>query len=358
MDGKLELQHCPHQMRHKYNKRINCGLIGYGYWGPNLARNVYLSENIELLHIADLDTSRTYSAQNTFACKVSKDPYNVIFDPSIDAVVITTPVATHFDLAFAALSEQKHVLVSKPITRTSAQAEKLVNLAARKGVVLMVDHTFLFSNAVRNIDKIIKDNVIGNVNYFHSNRINLGLFRSDVSVLWDLAPHDFSLVLHLLDEKPQKVSAVGAQPAAHVQYPLNSLAYINLLFRSGLVAHVHVSWLSPVKMRQTIIGGSEKMVVYNDLEQDKPIKLFDKGVEPRDAEEAYDLLVQYRSGDMYAPKVAYKEPLSTLIEEFVSAVEHRKTPVSDGVFGLQVVGLLEAADASIARQGAAITVAV
>lgn len=338
---------------------ISCGLIGYGYWGPNLARNISRDINTHISYISDIDSARVMVARAELGpIKTCSDPYDLIRDPDVDAVVITTPVETHFDLAYAAVSEGKHVLISKPMTRTTAQAETLVELAARKNVVLMVDHTFLFSNPVRKIAEILKSNLIGNVNYFHSNRINLGLFRSDVSVLWDLAPHDISILLYLLKEKPEAVSAIGAQPASHINYHLSSLAYINLMFRSGLVAHLHVSWLSPVKVRQTIIGGSAKMVVYNDLEPNNPIKLFDKGVEPRNAVEAYELLVQYRSGDMYAPKVEQREPLSALIEEFVSAVEHKYQPVSDGVFGSQVVALLEAADASIARHGASVSVAI
>jgi predicted dehydrogenase len=335
---------------------IKFGLIGYGYWGPNLARNIGLNDEAVLSHVADLDTRRLRSAGHIYpGAQLCQSPYEVILDPKVDAVVITTPVDTHFELAHAALLQHKHVLISKPMTRSSEEAKRLVDLAESTGKILMVDHTFLYSGAVRKIQQMLDAKRIGDVHYFHSNRINLGLFRPDVSVLWDLAPHDISILLFLMRKMPVKVSAIGAQPVTHIRYSFESLAYINFIFDNGLAAHIHVSWLSPVKVRQTIIGGSEQMIVYNDLEPDSPVKLFDKGIKPRTAEEAYDLLVQYRSGDMHAPKVDQKEPLGEMIQEFVSAIQGQQTPVSDGRLGLQVVSLLEAAEASIMQQGTCIS---
>jgi predicted dehydrogenase len=335
--------------------RIKFGLIGYGYWGPNLARNIALHPDAILSHVADLDSGRLRNAGYFYPrAQPCRTPYEVIHDPTVDAVVITTPVATHFELARAALMQRKHVLLSKPMARSSEEAKRLVELAENNNKILMVDHTFLYSGSVRKIQQILNAKQIGDVHYFHSNRINLGIFRPDVSVLWDLAPHDISILLFLTGKMPVKVSAVGAQPVSHIRYSRESLAYINFIFDNGLAAHIHVSWLSPVKVRQTIIGGSEKMIVYNDLEPDSPVKLFDKGIEPRTAEEAYDLLVQYRSGDMHAPKVDQKEPLSEVIEEFILAIQGQQTPISDGRLGLQVVSLLEAAEASMMQQGTSV----
>jgi predicted dehydrogenase len=276
----------------------------------------------------------------------------VLTSPDIDAVAVITPVWTHFELAKAALCNGKHVFVEKPFTSTAAQAEELIELAARKNLTVMVDHTFLFTGAVRKIRQLIHDGTLGKLYYYDSTRVNLGLFQHDVNVIWDLAPHDLSIMDYLIDSKPDCLVATG-------QTHLNGhqdVAYITVYFNDNMIAHFNVNWLSPVKVRTTLLGGEKRMVVWNDLEADEKIKIYDKGVEIKNGQGVYDLLVSYRSGDMWAPRVEQTEALAAESRYFIECINKGETPFNDGIAGLRVVKLLEAADRSLAEKGAAVRI--
>jgi predicted dehydrogenase len=331
---------------------IRIGVIGCGYWGPNLVRNFVKNRDCELDIVADLQPERLDSLGRLYpAVKRTGDAMEVLGDPTLDAVAIATPVATHFDLAREALQNGKHVLVTKPMTRTVAEAEKLVELADKTGRVLLVDHTFIFSGPVRKIRELISAGQIGDIYYYDSVRVNLGLFQPDVNVLWDLACHDLYIMSYLMDKKPVGVWALGTQPLPHSNLQFESLAYIFVRFQDRTIGHVHVSWLSPVKIRRTILGGSNKMVVYDHLDPDNQVKLFDKGVEVHSSEEAYKARVQYRMGDMHAPKVDQKEALEVECAHFVDCIRHGTAAISGAQSGLQSVRLLEAADRSMRAGG-------
>jgi predicted dehydrogenase len=272
---------------------------------------------------------------------------DVVASPNIDIVAVITPVWTHFEFAKAALENGKHVFVEKPFTSNVAQAEELIEIAARKNLRIMVDHTFLFTGAVRKIRQLIDDDVLGKLFYYDSTRVNLGLFQHDVNVIWDLAPHDLSIMNYLIDAEPEAVTATG-------QCHLNGhedVAYITVYFKDRVLAHINVNWLSPVKVRTTLLGGEKKMVVWNDLEADEKVKIYDKGVAITNGQGVYDLLVSYRSGDMWAPKVEQTEALKREAEYFIDCVNRNQTPFNDGVAGLRVVRLLEAATKSLAQRG-------
>jgi predicted dehydrogenase len=270
----------------------------------------------------------------------------------MDAVAVVTPVATHFDLAKKALENGKYVFVEKPFTQTVAQAEELIELADRKNLKIMVDHTFLFSGAVRKIKQVIDEGVLGDLYYFDSMRVNLGLFHHDANVIWDLAPHDFSIMDYLIKETPKAVVATGR---AHFNHGLEDVAYITLFLSNNMIAHFNVNWLSPVKVRTTLIGGDKKMLVWNDLDADEKIKVYDKGVEVKNGEK-YDLLVSYRSGDMWVPKIDQIEALKLEAEYFVECMTNGKIPMNDGRAGLRVVKMLEAANKSIKNKGEMVSV--
>src|SRR5215468_2562071 len=286
---------------------IRIGIIGYGYWGPRIARNFQGIPDCELAVICDKNPDMLRRAGQAFpGVSVTSDLKDVLGSPCIDAVCVITPVWTHFELAKAALENGKHVFVEKPFTSTVAQAEELIELAARKNLQIMVDHTFLFTGAVKKIRALIDEGTLGNLYYYDSTRVNLGLFQHDVNVLWDLAPHDLSIMDHLIHAKPDFVVATG-------QKHLNShedVAYLTIYFEDSVIAHINVNWLSPVKVRTTLLGGEKKMLVWNDLEADEKVKLYDKGVDIANGQGIYDLLVSYRSGDMWAPKTYQTEALS------------------------------------------------
>jgi predicted dehydrogenase len=332
---------------------IRVGIIGYGYWGPQIARNFHSTEDCEIAVICDKSPAaqrrikRAYPDVHT-TCDVSE----VLRSPHIDAVAVITPVWTHFELAKTALENGKHVFVEKPFTSTVAQAEELIELAARKNLTIMVDHTFLFTGAVRKMRQLIDDGTLGKLYYYDSTRVNLGLFQHDVNVIWDLAPHDLSIMDYLIESKPACIVATG-------QNHLNchqDVAYITVYFSDNMIAHFNVNWLSPVKVRTTLLGGEKKMVVWNDLEADEKIKVYDRGVEIKTGENVYDLLVSYRSGDMWAPKVEQWEALGNEIRYFINCITKSEVPFNDGIAGLRVVRLLEAADRSLADMGTAIHV--
>ena len=330
---------------------IRVGIIGYGYWGPQIARNFHAADGCEVAVICDKNPAvhgrirRAYPGVHT-TCDVSE----VVCSPQIDAVAVITPVWTHFELAKAALENGKHVFVEKPFTSTVAQAEELIELAERKRLTIMVDHTFLFTGAVKKIGQLIADGTVGKLYYYDSTRVNLGLFQHDVNVVWDLAPHDLSIMDHLLQAKPEYLAATG-------QCHLNGhqdVAYITVYLSDNVIAHFNVNWLSPVKVRTTLLGGEKRMVVWNDLDADEKIKVYDKGVDVKSQQGVYEVLVSYRTGDMWAPKVEQTEALAAEVQYFIDCVTNQKVPFNDGMAGLRVVKLLEAADRSLADKGAAV----
>ncbi len=330
---------------------INIGVIGYGYWGPNIVRNFNALDETKVLSICDGNQAAMSRARRAYPqIAVTRICDDVLTSPEIDAVAVITPVSTHFDLAKKALENGKHVFVEKPFTATVSQAEELINLAARKKLTIMVDHTFIFTGAVRKIKQLIDGKVLGDLYYYDSVRVNLGLFQRDVNVIWDLAPHDFAVMGYLLDEKPIAVAACGK---AHVN-GMEDTAYVTVHFNNNLIAHFSVNWLSPVKVRTTLIGGEKKMLVWNDLEPDEKIKVYDKGVEIRSKEAEYKMLVNYRSGDMHAPRVEHIEALKVEAEYFVRCIKEGETPINDGHAGLRVVRMLDACNASLIKKGEAV----
>jgi len=327
---------------------VRAGVIGYGYWGPVVARNFHGAEGCELAAICDKSVGSLARATKAFpGVRVTCDANAIITAPDIDIVAVITPVWTHFEFAKAALENGKHVFVEKPFTSNVAQAEELIELAARKNLQIMVDHTFLFTGAVRKIRQLIDDDALGKLYYYDSTRVNLGLFQHDVNVIWDLAPHDLSIMDYLMGATAETVTATGQ---SHLN-GLEDLAYITVYFKSKMLAHINVNWLSPVKVRTTLIGGEKKMVVWNDLEVDEKIKVYDKGVDITSGQGVYDLLVSYRSGDMWAPKVEQTEALRREVNYFVECIARDEAPFNDGASGLRVVRLLEAASQSLKDRG-------
>jgi predicted dehydrogenase len=331
------------------NTEIKVGLIGYGYWGPNLLRNLHETDGVDVKVCVDLLPERRAAASKRYPnVQVSADVDEIVNDPEIDAVVLATPVFSHHSLAKRALEAGKHVLVEKPMTRTVQEAEELIKLAKRKDLVLMVDHTFVYTGAVRRIKEIIDAGELGELYYFDSVRINLGLFQHDIDVIWDLAPHDVSILTYLIPEKPQSVSAVGAD---HTGRGLVDVAYLTLHFANNFIAHFHVNWLSPVKLRRNLIGGSRRMLVYDDMEPSEKVRVYDRGIQVRSQEGIYKALVDYRMGDVWSPKVDVREALSAECEHFVNCIRTGTNPNSDGESGLQVVKILEAATDSVINGG-------
>jgi predicted dehydrogenase len=331
---------------------INMGVIGYGYWGPNIVRNFNGLEETRVLSICDGNQAAMKRARKSYPLiAVTDDPNSVLTSPEIDAVAVITPVSTHYELAKKALENGKHVFVEKPFTTTVAQAEELIELADKKKLTIMVDHTFIFTGAVRKIKQLIDEKVLGELYYYDSVRVNLGLFQHDINVIWDLAPHDFAVMDFLLSDKP---FAIAASAKAHVSN-MEDTAYVTVHFHNNLIAHFNVNWLSPVKVRTTLIGGEKKMLVWNDVEPDEKIRIYDKGVEVSSTEDKYKMLVNYRSGDMYAPRVEQVEALRVEAEYFERCVKANETPINDGHAGLRVVRMLEACSVSLQKNGRAVT---
>jgi predicted dehydrogenase len=329
---------------------VNFGVIGYGYWGPNIVRNLMSLEGSQVLAIAEKSPTAQKRAQRAYPkIKVTSSASEVISSPEIDAVAVITPVWTHYELAKAALENGKHVFVEKPFTFTAEEAEKLVNLAEQKNLKIMVDHTFLFTGAVKKIRGLIDDGTIGNLYYYDSTRVNLGLFQHDVNVIWDLAPHDLSIMDYLIQERPLGVAATAEK---HLN-GLEDIAFLTFYFSHNIIAHINVNWLSPVKVRTTLIGGEKKMLVWNDLEADEKIRVYDKGVEATtNSEGIYETLVKYRTGDMWAPQVENTEALKLELEYFAECITNDRTPINDGKAGWRVVRMLEAANQSVKNRGA------
>src|SRR5712691_4940785 len=327
---------------------IRIGMISYGYWGPNIVRNLHSLERCHVAAVCDRSPAALNRVRQAYPdVAVTTEPSELLTSPKIDAIAVVTPVWTHFELAKAALENGKHVFVEKPFTATTQQAEELIELGIRNNLTIMVDHTFLFSGAVRKIRQLVDDGVLGDLYYYDSTRVNLGLFQHDVSVIWDLAPHDLSIMDFLIQEKPEAVVATGE---AHLNGVVD-VAFITIYFPGNTIAHVNVNWLSPVKVRTTLIGGKKKMLVWNDLEADEKIKVYDKGAQMNEGQGRYDLLVSYRSGDMWAPRVEQAEALKVELNYFVECVTNGETPINDGVAGARVVKILEASDLSLKARG-------
>jgi predicted dehydrogenase len=329
---------------------INIGIVGYGYWGPNLVRNFADTPGAKLAAVSDLDSAKLALVQRRFPSVTTTTDYRELLrDPGIDAIAIATPVNTHYDIALAALQAGKHVWLEKPMTETAEQARRLVDEAQRRNLTLIVDHTFIYTGAVQKMAELIKAGELGRLYYYDSIRVNLGLFQRDVSVISDLAVHDFSILDHLLDEQPVAVSASGMN---HFPGTPENLAYVTLFYESGTIAHINVSWLAPVKVRQILVGGSKKMITYDDLEPSEKIKIYDKGVSfTDDPEKIQEMRVGYRTGDMWAPRLAVTEALGVEGAHFIDCIEHGKTPRTDGQLGLRVVELIAAANQSMRRKG-------
>ncbi|MFM2061641.1 MAG: hypothetical protein RLZZ507_1311 [Cyanobacteriota bacterium] len=337
----------------KQNQAINTvkiGVIGYGYWGPNLVRSFADIPGAEVVAVSDFQIDRLAKVQSRYpAIKLTTNSQDLFVEPNIDAIAIATPVSTHYDLALAALQAGKHVLVEKPMTVSSQQAIRLIDEAQKRNLVLMVDHTFVYTGAVRKMQELVATKVIGDIYYYDSVRVNLGLFQHDVNVIWDLAVHDLSIMDYILPSKPYAVSATGM---SHVSSEPENIAYLTLFFENNLIAHIHVNWLAPVKMRRTILGGSEKMVCYDDLEPSEKIKVYDKGITVNDSpENVYQMLVGYRTGDMWSPKLDMTEALQTEALHFIDCIRQGHHPLTDGEAGLRVIRILEAATQSIKQQG-------
>jgi predicted dehydrogenase len=328
---------------------MNFGVIGYGYWGPNVARNLLSLEDSELVSIADCSPDAQKRARK--ACpgvNVTSDVSDLIHSTAIDAVAVVTPVWTHYELAKAALNCGKHVFVEKPFTGNTAQAEELINLAEQKNLKIMVDHTFLFTGAVKKISELLSEGTIGKLYYYDSTRVNLGLFQHDINVVWDLAPHDLSIMDYLIKGNPEAIVATGAK---HLNGH-EDVAFLTIYFPNNVIAHINVNWLSPVKVRTTLIGGEKKMLVWNDLEVDEKVRVYDKGVSATSREGVYRQLVNYRTGDMWAPQLEKVEALGRELSYFVDCVSSGEEPFNNGRAGLRVVKMLEVASESLSRKGA------
>ena len=335
---------------------IGIGVIGYGYWGPNLVRNFSELSSCRVAMTSDLQPERLALVQSRYPrISVTTDSAELIDSPEIDAVAISTPVSSHYDLALRALRAGKHVLVEKPLTSSSEQALRLIEEAERRNLVLMVDHTFVYTGAVRKILELTESKGLGDLYYYDSVRINLGLFQYDVDVIYDLAVHDFAIMDYILPCKPVAISATGI---SHVHGGKENIAYITAFFEPALIAHVHVNWLSPVKVRQTLIGGSRRMIVYDDVQPSEKVKVYEKGIDlSTSPESAYQMLVSYRSGDMWAPKLEMTEALHVELSHFIDCIDNKLTPVTDGHAGYRVVKVLEAATESVKGRGRLIELA-
>jgi predicted dehydrogenase len=324
------------------------GVIGCGYWGPNLLRNFAENETAQLRWICDTDEMRLAAMGRRYpGARTTTDSKELISDGDLDAIAVVTPVATHFQIARDALLAGKHVLVEKPLTATTREAEELIALASQNGRTLMVDHTFVYTGAIRKMKEIVKSGELGELLYFDSVRINLGLFQRDINVLWDLAPHDLSIMDYLIERQPLGLSALGS---CHIEPGIENIAYMVMKFPDDFIAHFHFNWLAPVKIRRTLIAGARKMILYDDIEPTEKVRVYDKGVTTNrntDREANYQTLISYRTGDVWAPKLDATEALHYVVAEFIDSIRGRRHPMTDGESGLRVVRLLEAAQTSI-----------
>jgi predicted dehydrogenase len=330
-------------------KTVNLGIVGYGYWGPNLVRNFFGANDCTVKTVADARPERLALLAKVYpSVKGVKDADDIINDTEIDAVIIATSVFSHFPLAKKALNAGKHVLIEKPMTASVAEAEELIELATKKGLTLMVDHTFLYTGAVAKMKELIDSKEIGTPRYFDSSRINLGLFQPDVNVIWDLAPHDLSILTYLVDQQPVSINATGI---SHTNNGIENIAYMTVNYESDFIAHFNVSWTSPVKVRQTLIGGDKKMIVYNDLEPTEKIRVYDTGYNHKTQQDETRIMVDYRTGDIFIPKVELQEALSNMANDFVQSIITKREPKASSKLGMKVVEILEASQKSIKSYG-------
>lgn len=331
---------------------VRIAVVGCGYWGQNLVRNFWELDTVEVTTVCDAKAASFPRIRRRFPTIETVQNYqDVLSNPRVDAVVLATPVSTHYEFAQQALLAGKHVLVEKPMTTRSNDALDLIGLAEKQGKTLMVDHTFLYTSAVRRIKELVDKDEIGDLLYFDSVRINLGLVQSDINVLWDLAPHDFAIMDHICGRDPVSISAIGVN---HLGCPYENIAYVTVRFNSNsnLIAHFHVNWLAPVKIRQTLIGGSKKMIVYDDMEPTEKIKVYDRGITVNpDPEQRTRMLTGYRNGDVLAPNLDTSEALRLMASEFVCSITEKRRPLTDGRAGYRVVRLLEAAQQSLDQNG-------
>ena len=332
---------------------MRIGVIGYGYWGPNIVRNFHSQDNCKVTLVADRNPKCEERLTKVFpSVGFTTDENQILNSRDIDAVAVVTPVWTHYELAKKALENGKHVFVEKPFTYSVAQGEELIELADRKNLKIMVDHTFLFTGAVKKIKELVDKKELGDLYYYDSLRVNLGLFQHDVNVIWDLAPHDLSIMDYVIAAKPEAVVATAERHLNGVE----DVAFITVYFPKHIIAHINVNWLSPVKIRTTLIGGEKKMLVWNDLEADEKLRIYDKGVSmSTNPSNLHQLLVSYRSGDMWAPQVEQVEALRAETAYFMKCIEENSKPLNDGEAGLRVVRILEAADRSVRSRGEAIS---
>jgi predicted dehydrogenase len=328
---------------------VKVGVVGFGYWGPKLVRNFCEMPDAMLEWVADLDSVRLARVQTHYPTVRTTSDYQYLLDSDIDAIVVATPIRSHHRLAKAALLAGKHVMVEKPLAATSAEAEELVDLAQRQGLTLMVGHTFQYNGAVRALKEIVESGELGDIYYVDTARLNLGLFQPDINVLWDLAPHDLSILLHVLQCDPLTISARGS---ANVRPGIHDVAYVEVRFPHNVIAHLHLSWLDPCKVRRVTIVGSKKMLVYNDVQEIEKIRIYDKGVErPYETDQFKDFHLTYRYGGVHVPYIPIDEPLRAQCEHFVHCIQTGARPLSDGQMGLRVVRILEQADLSLQNGG-------
>lgn len=331
------------------DSKVRIGVIGYGYWGPNLVRNFVETPGANVIYVSDLRSDRLKEVQKRYPHIQTTTNYNdVIRDPSIDAIAIATPVSSHFNLALEALKASKHVLVEKPLAENSIQSQQLIDMAEKRGLVLMVDHTFIYTSAVQKIREIIAAGNLGDLLYYDSVRINLGFFQHDINVLWDLAVHDLSIMNYILPNRPIAVSATAT---SHLPGKPENIAYLTLFFDNHMIGHVHANWLAPVKIRRTLIGGSHKMIIYDDIEPSEKVKVYDRGITLNENQGIYQALVSYRTGDLWAPQLDMTEALKTEALHFVKCIQSGTSPLTDGQSGLEVVKILEAASRSLQERG-------
>ena len=327
---------------------MKVGVIGLGYWGPNLVRNFLANAEVESVTACDINQERLEAIGKKMPAVNLTTDCNDLYNGDIDIIAIATPVNSHYEFAKKSLEAGKHIWVEKPFTSTTPQAEELVEIADKKNLKIFVDHTFIYTGAVQKIKELAEQGELGKVIYFDSVRVNLGLFQHDVNVIWDLAPHDLSIMKYILHD--QKITAVSAHGIANY-YNHENIAHLSVYFENNCFAHFHVNWTSPVKIRRMIIGGDKKMIVFDDMENMEKIKLYDSHIEVESPESIHEMLVQYRTGDMYSPKVVQTEALALGVQEFIDAIKEDRQPLTNGVEGLEVVKILEAADKSIKNGG-------
>mgnify|MGYP000030776942 CR=1 FL=1 len=335
---------------------LKIGVIGYGYWGPNLVRNFQEVEGAQVTYVCDLDPVRLQKAKARYpSVTTTRDVQEVFKSPDVDAVCIATAVSTHFDLAMQALKAGKHVLAEKPLADSSEKCDRLIDEADRRGRVLMVDHTFPYTPPVQKIKELVETGALGRIYYYDSTRINLGLFQRDMNVIWDLAVHDLSILDYIFREKPVAVSATGM---THFAGQPANVAYLTLFYSGSLIAHINVSWLAPVKVRLTLVSGSEKMVVYDDTNVSEKLKVYDKGITVCPSpENVYQMRVSYRAGDMYAPQIGTTEALQNLARHFIDCVEKGGEPITGAAAGRRVVRIMEVATQSLENKGQLLDIA-